>query len=212
MYISLRHKILFFHIPKNAGTAIRDALHSAIPNEPKLYEWAGLYYPITNDPQGLHFKTKVKVLPYHGFQPNIKIFLDHIGQCVDNFFEFVVVRHPYDRISSFAQYSRTKVQKFQSLSVDQVLDKIEEGSSTFYKSQFAWIDQPLTKKLHIYRCEELSTTGWDDIRNNLKLNLPDLKLTNVSPGDKITLNNDQKARCYDLLKREFDELGYDRYP
>lgn len=210
MYISLKHKILFFHIPKNAGTAIREALHSVIPNDPKLTEWSGIYHSITNDHQGLHFVSKTKILPYHGFQPNIKIFLDYIGQRVDNFFEFVVIRHPYDRVISFAKFSNTKTMKYQSLTIDEVLDIIEEGSNSFFKTQFAWIDQPLTKKLHIYRYEELNTVGWDDIRNQLKLDLPNLELINVSPNDDIALTSDQKARCYDLLKREFDELGYQR--
>lgn len=212
MYISLRNKFIFLHIPKNAGSAVRVALEQRVTPDPELKIWARLYYDVTKDTLGLHFKTGARILPHHGTQPNLKIFLDYLGQRVDNFFEFAIIRHPYDRITSFVKYSKVldRINKSEILTVDHVLDNIENNSSNFYASQMQWIDNPITKKIHIYKYEELAQYGWSDIRNKLNLDLPDLLKVNVSPLKNVILTEEQKMRCYRLLPREFDELGYER--
>ena len=144
-------------------------------------------------------------------QQDLQPFLDHIGQRVDNFFEFAVVRHPYQRVLSLSRYSSTvnRINNTKpSLTIDQVLDKIEENKETFYASQLRWTSQSVTKKLHVYRYENLNN-DWLDICSKLKLDLPDLPKINVSSGQQ-TLTLEQRARCYSLLEREFTELGYER--
>jgi hypothetical protein len=210
MLISLRHRFIFVHIPKNAGTAIRSALDGKIPVD-AAQTWAEQFYSVTNNPQALHFLSGVKILPHHMNQADLQPFLDHIGQRVDDFFEFAVVRHPYQRVSSLSRYSSTvnRINNTKpSLTIDQVLDKIEENKESFYASQLHWTTQPASKKIHIYRYENLDN-DWQDIRSKLKLDLPDLPKVNVSPGQQA-LTPDQQARCYSLLEREFTELGYER--
>ena len=186
------------------------ALDSVIPVD-AARSWANLYYDVTRDPQGLHFLSGVKILPHHMNQQDLQPFLDHIGQRVDNFFEFAVVRHPYQRVLSLSRYSSTvnRINNTKpSLTIDQVLDKIEENKETFYASQLRWTSQSVTKKLHVYRYENLNN-DWLDICSKLKLDLPDLPKINVSSGQQ-TLTLEQRARCYSLLEREFTELGYER--
>lgn len=211
MYISLSKKFIFFHIPKNAGTSIKDQLSKHVPIESEIFQWSSLYYDITKDPEGLHFKSQTKILPYHGNQLSIKPLLEHVGQRVTNFFEFVVVRHPYERLKSFVKYSHTlkRINKGYILSVDDVLDIIEKQEQNFYATQFRWIDNPLTSKVYVYKCEELAQSGWDEIKTKINSNLEDLKHINVSPNQDIILTTEQKLRCYNLLKREFIELNYD---
>lgn len=211
MLISLRHRFIFLHIPKNAGTAIRTAINSVVPLD-AARTWAEEFYSVTENPQALHYLTGVKILPFHMNQQDLQPFLDHIGQRVDNFFEFAVVRHPYARVASLAQYTNIVNKRSNSkpiLNVDQVLDKIEEHTETFYASQLHWTSQPITKKTHIYRYENLNN-DWTDIRSKLKLDLPELPEINVNPLGRIELSDKQKARCYSLLEHEFNELGYDR--
>ena len=210
MLISLRHRFIFVHIPKNAGTAIRAALDSKIPVD-AAKTWAEQFYSVTKNNQALHFLSGVKILPHHMNQQDLQPFLDHIGQRVDNFFEFAVVRHPYQRVSSLSRYSNTinRINNTKpALTIDQVLDKIEENTETFYASQLCWTTQPASKKIHVYRYENLDN-DWRDIRSKLNLDLPDLPKINVSPGQQ-TLTPDQRARCYSLLEQEFTELGYER--
>lgn len=212
MRISLRHKFIFFHIPKNAGESIRAAIDTVAPPDQNTLDWSNSYYDVTKDPQGLHFLTGVKILPYHMNQQDLQPFLDHIGQRVDNFFEFAVVRHPYARVASLARYTQT-INAINSskpvLNIDQVLDKIEENTETFYASQLRWTSHPASKKIHVYRYENLNN-DWLDIRSKLKLDLPDLPRINVNPRAQQTLTTEQQARCYSLLEREFTELGYKR--
>ena len=144
-------------------------------------------------------------------QTDLQPFLDHIGQRVDNFFEFVVVRHPYERIASLARFTEINNIRHNKtiLTIDQVLDNIESGHNNFYASQLRWTAQSASKKLHIYRYENLEK-DWDDIRSKLKLDVPDLRKANVNPLGTQTLTAEQRARCYSLLEREFTELGYER--
>jgi len=213
VYISLHKRLIFFHIPKTAGISITEAFEKCIHRDPELNIWANLYYDVTKDPEGLNSRNGKKHLPYHVTQPAFKLFLDYIGQRVDNFFEFVVVRHPYDRIISLVKYSESLNRYYNNnseiVSVDTLLDAVENNSNRFYQSQLKWIDSPLTKTLHIYKYEEFLEKGWNDIRNKLNLDLPDLPKLNVSPLVDVVLTKEQKTRCYRLLPRDFDELGYE---
>lgn len=211
VYISLQKRIIFFHIPKTAGLAITNAFESCIARDHELNAWANLYYDVTKDPEGLNTRTGLKHLPYHVTQPSLKLFLNYIGQRVDNFFEFVVVRHPYERLLSLVKYSEI-LNKFNNsavMSINSVLDAVEKDSNRFYQSQMKWIDNPITKKLNVYKYEELLTTGWQDIKTKLNLDLPNLQKINVSPLADLNLTKEQKMRCYQLFKREFMELGYE---
>ncbi len=212
MLISLRHRFIFLHIPKNAGTAIRYAINSVVPSD-TAHSWGDQFYSVTKNPQALHFRSGLKILPYHMNQQDLQPFLDHIGQRVDNFFEFAVVRHPYARVSSLAcfseRFSNRVTHNKPVLTIDQVLDRIEEKHDNFYASQMSWIDHPATKKVHVYHYENLENE-WLDICSQLKLNLPAIPRLNVNPIPHTPLTSKQKERCYSLLEREFTELGYER--
>ena len=183
-----------------------------MPTDRTTHDWANLYYDVTKDPQALHFLTGAKILPHHMNQTDLQPFLDHIGQRVDNFFEFAVVRHPYARVASLAQYTHT-INKIRDnrpvLTIDQVLDNIESGQNNFYASQLRWTTVSVSKKLHVYRYENLNN-DWVDIRDKLKLDLPELPRLNVNPHGSQSMTAEQRARCYSLLEREFTELGYER--
>lgn len=211
VYISLSKRIIFFHIPKTAGLAITNAFEKCIPRDTELNVWPSLYHNVTKDPTGVNTRTGLKHLPFHVTQPTLKLFLNYIGQRVDNFFEFVVVRHPYDRLLSLVKYSEVlnKFNDSEIMTVNSILDTVEKDGNKFYQSQMKWIDYPITKKLHVYKYEELFTTGWKDIKTKVNLDLPNLPKINVSPLADINLTKEQKKRCYQLYEREFMELGYE---
>jgi len=107
LIISKKNKLIFFHIPKNAGTTVSDAL---LKNENYYYPWVILY----------KIKRKLKKKDnffFDNFQKKIHLFISHetvktiekkiSSEIYDNFFKFAVVRNPYSRFVSRYNYMKS---------------------------------------------------------------------------------------------------------
>jgi hypothetical protein len=104
LVISKKNKLIFFHIPKNAGTSVSSAL---LKNESYYYPWV-----ITS--KILRKFKKTDNFFFDNFQQKIHLFSSHetvkkieediSAEIFDNFFKFAVVRNPYSRFVSRYNY------------------------------------------------------------------------------------------------------------
>lgn len=205
MLISSEKKILFFHIPKTAGSSIYDALRVMCPDCHNVQRNLTYHY-VKNKKTSNTF-----TIDFHIDQLSLKEILDIAVLRVHSYFEFTVVRNPYDRLLSQYNYDARPVSTRISTDFDSFLDFYENLDSTFwYKSQLSWIKNPLSKNFKYYKYEELDK-AWIDIRERTGIDLPDLPLINETKIKTLTeLSKSHKDRIYDMFKDEFDLLNYEK--
>lgn len=218
MFISQEHKLIFFHIPKTAGTSILSILNrSSMDNNLRIKNIIGqnLLKIVKEEQSEVDKIYQSKTWPpMHINQTKIRKSLELSDINTRNFFEFVIVRNPYDRILSLYNFSNYYTPNITSL--DQLLDTCEENINIdsyfnfWFKSQMTWIENPLTDKVNIFKYEELDKF-WDFIRSRLKIELPIVPHANATKQKTVSeLSKSQKDRIYNMFKNEFDRLGYDR--
>ena len=107
LVISKKNKLIFFHIPKNAGTSMSSAL---LKNEVYYYPWVIVSKILRK------FK-KTDNFFYDNFQKKIHLFTSHepvasieekiSNQIFNNFFKFAIVRNPFSRFVSRYNYIKS---------------------------------------------------------------------------------------------------------
>ena len=107
LVISKKNKLIFFHIPKNAGTSVSSLL---LKNESFYYPWVILSKILRK------FKRTDNFF-FDNFQKKIYLFTSHetvrtierkiSSEIYDNFFKFAVVRNPYSRFVSRYNYMKS---------------------------------------------------------------------------------------------------------
>lgn len=204
MEFSTKHKFLFFAVPKTASTSIRHVL--------KEY----------SDKISIKkFNHLIKYDPLHMDQSVARNIFKEAGiHLPKNMFEFVFVRNPYEKLCSQISYaSKSKQANIDFSNVDKVLDVYEnlihkniwfDNDLRFYNFclQSYWTTNPISSNFKVFKVEEIDS-AWDSIRDELKLDLPDLPVINKSEKT-ITLTDGQKHRAYEIFKQDFDLFGYDK--
>jgi hypothetical protein len=207
MIISSIRKLAYFHIPKTAGNSIRSLLYDVCLDARHIeLQVAATKNLIMNRPT----RFKSTTISLHTCQGPARQALESMGLRTKNFFEFVIVRNPYDRILSHYNYHIQSTKE--NIDFDTFLNNftLESSFNNWFSKQIRWIENPLTDNLNIFKYEEIDM-AWTTIRSRLNLDLPDLPKKNVTWHKTLEyLNTEQKAKCYDILKDDFESLGYDR--
>lgn len=209
MFLSKQEKILFFHIPKTAGTSIRDFLLSECSDGKfinslifELFCKHNKNYRYNHRDQ--YFKTPAF---NHLTQTEAKIILETLNLHLENFTEIVVVRNPYHRLQSYYNFVLHKHYD----NIHQLLDDIETNTvdpKLYFTHQLDYIKNSLTKNLKIfkyerfYECEEFLQTKLKTTKK-----LPNLNISKQQVIDELTI--DVKRRISDIFREEFEVLGYE---
>lgn len=224
MFISKNQKIIFYHIPKNAGNSIKEFLYERC-NDGKFL--TGLLFDIfcQKNPQvrtaeyrrGISLGNENLIIDSIDFihlnQEQSKELLKEIysDMCFDNYVEFVVVRNPYDRLKSFFNFQLVEPFKIYQNVMDLLLDiknnKVDKKLDWFVRGQLDYINHPLTNNFKIFRyednsCEKFLQTFFHTDRK--------IGHFNVSPTKVEKLTEQEKNLYYELYEEEFKRLGYER--
>ena len=218
MYISTSKKFVFFRIPRTGSTAMTTALMPFIkPNRAIFGREHWFRMPEVNLPDEL------KRWPYfdhqHATQKFARYFIDYAGLRINNYYEFVFVRNPYDRLVSLWTYTNTTSPPHLNLAcgLDAFLDELLEGktrrsTNNLYDPQVTWTKEPLTNNLHIFKYEEIDR-AWAELVRVLDLGDLELPVINNSRYEgeyNITLSQEQRDKIYQLYREDFEAFGYER--
>lgn len=127
LVISKKNKLIFFHLPKNAGTSISDFL---LRNETHYYGWV-IFSKI------LKRFTKKDNFFFDNFQKKFLFFRSHetvksieekiSPKIFNNYFKFAIVRNPYSRFVSRFNYTK-RILNSKNLIFSEFVKKYVESS------------------------------------------------------------------------------------
>ena len=90
MFINHKHKFIFIHIPKNAGTSIRNS-----------FQIEGYDKKVVNKPYPHNSCSEIKT---------------YCGDTVwETFYKFAVIRNPYERLVSYYHFHKSPQYRFPAL-------------------------------------------------------------------------------------------------
>ena len=178
MILSEEKKFVFFHIPKTAGSSLRKIL------TPYASEFLFTY-----DRKLGH--------PYHIKQSYIREQLNGIN--LEEYFEFVVVRDPLERlISMFNHGRREQFGEFYKFALHVSRCYVNPETNHFYHSQLDWLKNPLTNNINVYRFENIT----EQMSTHESVGVYEFTMSDMT--DK------EMNFCMDFLSEEYEYLKYDR--
>lgn len=205
MYISLRHKFIYFRVPRTASTSLALALTPYLT-------------PIqSNNHTSNYANGKYDFIHY---TPTEAIdILDILGIPVSKSYKMImIVRNPYDRILSL--YNHT-IEYFTSIGIksfDEFIDVLDARSKNDsialsllstrkYDSQLTWVDDPNNFNVHTFKYESLNDGSIEKCLNLPKLIIPHENYNKVHANGQL-LSVDQKHKIYSIYCKEFDSFQY----
>lgn len=212
MFVSKNKNLLFFHIPKTAGTSLRTYLYENCKDSKYFTQLTFSMFVQQYPNSGFRWRTTKQAfeLPayLHLSQPESNFIIKNLNFNLENFTELVIVRNPYDRLISYYNFVLYKNYNDMNKFLDDLeLNKIDPN--LHFRYQLDYIKNPVTKNLKIFKYENLidcekflqEIIGTDKV-------IPKMNITNNSYIE--TLEPYTKERIYKLFEEEFDILEYNK--
>ena len=209
LVISKKNKLIFFHLPKNAGTSVSSEL---LKNENYYYPWV-----ITS--KILRKFKKTDNFFFDNFQQKIYLFTSHetvktiekkiSSEIFDNFFKFAVVRNPYSRFVSRYNYMKL-TNTLKELNFPEFLKK-HVKLSLIADQQYKFLLNKSGKigvdKIIKFENIDEEMAEW---RKKINLKPSKFKKLNISTTDnyKDYYDNDTKKIVEDFCKEDLEFFNY----
>jgi hypothetical protein len=210
MLISKKHKFIFIHVPKNAGTSVHNALLEQSNIACRYQKTRMMYYFKKIVGNNYYLSTFNKHIPVTDLKRII-------GDKWNQYQSFAICRNPYDRIVSRYHFFKKvndsyEHRKYKNVSsfkehVMSLNDKTWNDLQTWYISTDGKIGVD-----HLLRFESLEA-DWKNLLKELKLPSIELFTKNRSPRATNYLEYyDQEIleKVNQLYKYDFEMLGYDQ--
>lgn len=196
VYCSKR-KIIFIHIPKNAGTSFEH------------------YLGLTGLSSGHGIKNGKA--QHHFLWPDYK---SRMGETYDIYFKFTICRNPYMRFISVYNWCRIPGQGARAYkSIDNFIDFCEKRIKDNYFTGSVYDDHIIPQYKFVYDDEDNLMVDYVGRFENLDETVQVLeekfdikkKFPHMNKdGRKRVLSEEQKERIYNLYKKDFELFGYEK--
>ena len=194
LLISQSKKFIFLHIPKTAGTSLRNALSGYA--DLNTYE----------------LETYPEELGGQGHMQQSYLLESGLWSDFQGYHEFAVVREPLARLVGIYNYNLRRIiyGSFSRFAQHvKMTYQHRPRNNLFYHSQLEWLEQPLTDRVHVYKFEDLINSV-APLSQALDL---DINLTHDNKNKNKTLTvSDLSLKeikyCLDFLSEEYDLLNY----
>lgn len=203
-------KYIFIHIPKTGGTTVEKSL-SCQKHE------NGFMIP-------QFIQTMMKASQHFIWSD----YVNHLGQQVyDSYLKFTIVRNPYTRlVSDFHWVSRDHMKNIKNINniknisnIDQYIDFAENIINENKYSENIFYDHFMPQYQYIFDNDNklmvdklFRQEKFEEIETFLKDNFGVDKLTlgEIGTTEKIELTVEQKEKIYNIYKKDFELLGYEK--
>lgn len=210
LVISKKNKLIFFHIPKNAGTSMSSAL---LKNENYYYPWV-IFSKILRK-----FKKKTDNFFFDNFQKKIYLFSSHetvesvekkiSTEIFNNFFKFAIVRNPYSRFVSRYNYMK-QTNTLTELNFSEFLKKhVKKSLITDQQYKFLLNKQGKIGVDKILKFEQINQEIIE-LSEKINLNPSKFKKLNTSTTDeyKNYYDNETKKIVEEFCKEDLEYFKY----
>jgi hypothetical protein len=214
MILSTKHKFIFWHIPKTAGTSVRERLETLGGDPDQLFKRQWITPGVT--PR----------FWMHANQDDFKEDLSTLGLQVSHYREITFVRNPYHRAVSLYNYSKYRI-KFDrtgrpqagspNYTFDEYIDSEMNKTPLLTLKQVHWTKNPLTTAgVKVFKLEGLPS-AWQELQDYIGVKLLPLEKLNVTaeniPHQLLTVNDltqHQRNWIYNYFREDFEAFGYER--
>ena len=184
MFINHEYGFIFIHIPKNAGTSIRNSFEL----------------------EGYDQKVAKKRYPH---DPSSKIRKYCGEESWNTFFKFAIVRNPYDRLVSYYHFHKSPQYNYPArANTFKFNEWIDRGlDSNMRKTQTWYLDENID---YIGRYENLHL-DWEIICDNIGIEpykLPNYNVSNHKEWE-MYYNKDTKKVVNKIFQDDFEQFRYD---
>ncbi len=209
LVISKKNKLIFFHIPKNAGTSVSSAL---LKNESYYYPWV-----ITS--KILRKFKKTDNFFFDNLQKKIHLFSSHetvkkieaeiSAEIFDNFFKFAVVRNPYSRFVSRYNYLKLTNNLKEYNFTDFLKNHVKKSLITDKQYKFLLNKNNKIGVDKILKFENINEEIFQ-LSNNINLNPTKFQKLNVSTKDNYRdyYDDNTKKIVEDFCKEDLEFFNY----
>jgi len=180
--ISKKNKVIFFHLPKNAGTSISNLL---LKNESYYYSWVILSKILRrfSKKDNFFFDNFQKKIHFFRSHETVKSIQNKISSKIfDNYFKFAIVRNPYSRFVSRYNYTKLVTKNKNIKFSEFVKEYVELGMITDKQYKFLLNNNGDIGVNKILKFENISK-DINEIANRISVNPNKLYKMNVSTHD-----------------------------
>ena len=183
MFINHKHKFIFIHIPKNAGTSIRNS-----------FQIEGYDKKVVNKPYPHNSCSEIK---------------NYCGDLTwETFYKFAVIRNPYERMVSYYHFHKSPQYRFAALANRYTFsDWLVKGlDNNLKKTQSDYLDIKINQ---IGRVETLQE-DFDLFCDLIRIPSYTLPKYNVSKHEhwETYYSDEDKEIVYGIFQDDFDRFGF----
>ena len=212
LVVSKKYNYIFFHLPKNAGVSISNALineeYSLILKKFSIYFLKYLkgknnnYYISIKNKKLFFFNSHITCYDYYN-KTNRKQF--------DNSFKFAVIRNPWDRMVSRYFYSKKINNYFKDFSFEQFVNyDLKNNQKVLNQFEFCTRNKSDFCLDRVIRFENINDDFTETYKNIFKKSII-LKNMNSTVHDdyKKYYNNNLKDKIYNNFKKDINFFKYE---